>query len=230
MKTPVTHAAAVIVGGGSGNRYGGDKLTALIAGKPVIAWTMQAFQAVPSIESIVLVVPQGREEEFRSIARSAGISKLIAIVTGGSTRHESVRKGLLALPTAIELVAIHDAARPLVSPELIGRCLQVASQSGASAAASPVSDTLHQVDQEGCAVRTIDRSGLWAMQTPQVFPATGLKNLLETQLPGTPTDEVSVALSAGWRIPFVENHESNLKITWPSDIKVAEALLQARSA
>jgi 2-C-methyl-D-erythritol 4-phosphate cytidylyltransferase len=230
METPVTHAAAVIVGGGSGNRYGGDKLTALIAGKPVITWTMQAFQAVPSIESIVLVVPQGREAEFRSVAALAGISKLTAIVTGGSNRHESVRKGLLSLSPGMELVAIHDAARPLVSPELIGRCLQVASQSGASAAASPVSDTLHQVDQEGCAIRTIDRSGLWAMQTPQVFPADALKILLETQLSGTPTDEVSVALSAGWRIPFVENHEPNLKITWPSDLMVAEALLRARSA
>jgi len=221
--------AAVIVGGGTGSRFGGDKLTVSVAGRPVLAWTLRAFEETPAIRHIVLVAPAGREEEFRAIARDAGISKLTSIVTGGSHRKESVLNGLHSLPKSIGLVAIHDAARPLVTPGLILRCLETAGEPGASSAAIPVSDTLHLADQEGCATRTIDRNGLWAMQTPQVFRATPLLKLLEEQNLGKTTDEVSVALVAGWRIPFVENREPNLKITWPSDLAVAEALLLSRN-
>lgn len=222
--------AAVIVGGGSGSRFGGDKLAVPIAGQPVLAWTLHAFEETPSIESIVLVAPGGREGEFRSIATSAGITKLLAVVAGGSHRKESVLNGLRALPSSTDLVAIHDAARPLVSPLLITRCLEKAAEAGASSAAMPVSDTLHQADLEGCAARTVDRSGLWAMQTPQVFRFAPIKKLLEDQSVGKPTDEVSVALAAGWRIPFVENREPNLKITWPSDLSVAESMLRSRQS
>lgn len=226
--TKELECAAVIVGGGTGSRFGGDKLAVTIAGRPVLAWTLKAFEETPLISSIVVVAPVGREEEFRNIAREAGISKLIAVVTGGSHRKESVLNGLRALPESSVLVAIHDAARPLVTPHLITGCLETANAAGAASAAVPVSDTLHQADQEGCASKTIDRSGLWAMQTPQVFPAAPLMQLLEEQHLGNPTDEVSVALAAGWRIPFVENREPNIKITWPSDLAVAEALLRSR--
>jgi len=228
--TSFFECAAIVVGGGSGSRFGGDKLAVPIAGIPVLAWTLLAFEQTPSISSIVLVAPVGREEEFRAIAHDAGISKLTFVVTGGSYRKESVERGLQALSPSVDLVAIHDAARPLVTPSLITRCLEVAqaSEAGASAAAIPVSDTLHQGDQEGCAVKTVDRTGLWAMQTPQVFRAAPLRDLLAEKTHGKPTDEVSVALAAGWRIPFVENREPNLKITWPADLMVAEALLHSR--
>ena len=220
--------AAVLVGGGSGSRFGGDKLAITVADRPVLAWTLLAFEETPSISSIVLVAPAGREEEFRAIASDAGISKLTEVVTGGSHRKESVLNGLRALPSSIELVAIHDAARPLVGPPLITRCLEAAMETGASAAAVPVSDTLHQADQSGYAAKTVDRSGLWAMQTPQVFRAETITKLLGEQTLGKPTDEVSVALAAGWRIPFVENREPNLKITWPADLALAEAVLRSR--
>lgn len=220
--------AAVLVGGGSGSRFGGDKLSITVADRPVLAWTLLAFEAAPLINSIVLVAPAGREEDFRAIARDAGISKLAEVVTGGSHRKESVLNGLRALPPSIELVAIHDAARPLVAPSLITRCLEVATETGASAAAVPVSDTLHQADQSGYAAKTVDRSGLWAMQTPQVFRVEPITKLLGQQTFGKPTDEVSVALAAGWRIPFVENREPNLKITWPADLALAEAVLRSR--
>jgi 2-C-methyl-D-erythritol 4-phosphate cytidylyltransferase len=226
--TKELECAAVIVGGGTGSRFGGDKLAVTIDGRPVLAWTLKAFEETPLISSIVVVAPVGREEEFRDIAREAGISKLIAVVTGGSHRKESVLNGLRALPESSVLVAIHDAARPLVTPHLITGCLETANAAGAASAAVPVSDTLHHADQEGCASKTIDRSGLWAMQTPQVFRAAPLMQLLEEQHLGNPTDEVSVALAAGWRIPFVENREPNIKITWPSDLAVAESLLRSR--
>jgi 2-C-methyl-D-erythritol 4-phosphate cytidylyltransferase len=229
-RSPFPECAAVVVGGGSGSRFGGDKLAVPVAGRPVLEWSLRAFEQTPAISGIVLVAPAGREEEFRTIAGTAGISKLTAVVTGGTHRNESVLRGLRALPTSDGFVAIHDAARPLVTPSLITRCLETALGAGASAAAAPVSETLHQADQEVCAVRTIDRSGLWSMQTPQVFRADPLTKLLGEQVIGRATDEVSVALAAGWRIPFVENREPNLKITWPSDLAVADVLLSSRGA
>ncbi len=224
----IPESAAVIVGGGSGSRFGGDKLTVSLAGLPLLAWTLRAFNDTTAIRSIVLVAPVGQEEEFRNIAQEAGIAKLTEVVTGGSHRHDSVRSGLRALPPSVELVAIHDAARPLTTVDLITRCLRAAKESGAAAAAAPVTDTLHQADQDQCAARTVDRTGLWAMQTPQVFRAVPLLQLLDTVAAGNPTDEVSVALTAGWSVPFVENLQANFKVTWPDDVVVAEAVLKFR--
>ena len=223
-------SGAVIVGGGSGTRFGGDKLSVLVAGKPLIAWTLLAFEQTPAISSIVLVIPEGREDEFRRIAQEAGITKVTAVLAGGLHRHESVLRGLHALPDGIPLAAIHDAARPLITPSLIMRCLEVAAKEGASSLAAPVTDTLHETDPAGCAARTIDRSSLHAMQTPQVFRTAELRDLLDNldKDSGKPTDEVSVALAAGLRIPFVENLEPNPKVTWPHDLVVVEALLRAR--
>lgn len=219
---------AVIVGGGSGSRFGGDKLSIPIAGMPLLVWSLKAFQETEAITSIVVVAPGGSEEKFHALAAAAGISKLVAVVAGGNHRHESVSRGLEALPSSVELVAIHDAARPLVTTELIFRCLVAAVETGASAAAVPVTDTLHLADREQCAARTIDRTGLWAMQTPQIFRAAPLRQLLKEVDAGHPTDEVSVVLAAGWRVPFVASLQPNLKVTWPEDFAVAEALLRNR--
>lgn len=221
---------AVIVGGGGGSRFGGDKLSVQVAGRPLIAWTLMAFEQTPAISSIVLVIPEHREDEFRRIAQDACITKLTAVLAGGSQRHKSVLCGLHALPGSIALAAIHDAARPLITPALITRCLEAAANEGASSLAAPVTDTLHETDAAGCAARTIDRSSLHAMQTPQVFSATAIRDLLDRvdKDSGKPTDEVSVALAEGWRIPFVENLEPNTKVTWPHDLVVVEALLCAR--
>lgn len=223
----ISTACAVIVGGGTGNRFGGDKLTLSVAGRPVLAWTLLAFERTPGISSIVLVAPSGREEEFASIAGEAGISKPVAVVCGGVSRHESVMRGLKAVPEGTEFAAIHDAARPMVEPELITRCLEKAEEAGASAAASPVTDTLHMADSAGHATRTVDREGIWAMQTPQVFRAAPLLELLEG-FSGTPTDEVSAALAAGWSIPLVPSHAPNPKVTWEADLAVVGALLGKR--
>lgn len=220
-------AAAVIVGGGSGSRFGGDKLTELLAGKPLIAHTLAAFEASEEITAIVLVVPAGREEEFRDIARDAGISKLYAVIAGGTHRHESVRRGLDAVPEGIAYAAIHDAARPLVTPTLISRVVHAALEHGAAAVAAPVTDTLHRVDGEGNASGTVDRSALRAMQTPQVFRTGEILKLL-SEIPGTPTDEVSVAMVAGMKVFLIEHSEPNPKVTWPQDVVMAEALLLAR--
>jgi 2-C-methyl-D-erythritol 4-phosphate cytidylyltransferase len=227
MTQGIPTAAAVIVGGGSGNRFGGDKLTVSLDGKPLIAHTLSAFEGTAAVSAIVLVVPPGREEEFRTIARDEGISKLTSVIPGGEHRHESVRRGLEAIPPGVELVAIHDAARPLITPDLITRCLEVAAQEGASALAVPVTDTLHRIDASGCAAGTVDRTTLRAMQTPQVFCAAEIRDLLAA-VSGNPTDEVSVAVAAGKKVSLVEHHEPNLKVTWPHDVVMAEALLRGR--
>lgn len=221
--------AALIVGGGTGSRFGGDKLTIKLAGMPLLAWSLKAFEQASAISRIVVVAPSGEVERFREIAVAAGVTKLAAVVQGGSHRHESVCRGLAELAKfapAVELVAIHDAARPLVTPGLITRCLQEAMESGASVAAAPVTDTLHRSDQWNCAARTVDRTGLWAMQTPQVFRAAPLTELLNQAGSEQPTDEVSVVLAAGWKVPFVESLQPNFKVTWPEDLETAEALLK----
>jgi 2-C-methyl-D-erythritol 4-phosphate cytidylyltransferase len=228
MTQGIPVAAAVIVGGGSGNRFGGDKLTGLLAGKPLVAHTLTAFEATPRISSIVLVVPVGREEEFLAIAREAGISKLASVVGGGAHRHESVLKGLKALPPGIDFAAIHDAARPLITPALITRSLEFAALEGAAAVAAPVTDTLHRVDDSGHAAGTVDRSSLRAMQTPQVFRVGEIMELFDSA-EGIPTDEVSVVMAAGKKVFLVEHSEPNLKVTWPQDVIMAEALIHARS-
>jgi len=227
MTQGIPTAAAVIVGGGSGNRFGGDKLTVSLVGKPLIAHTLSAFEETVAVSAIVLVVPTGREEEFRTIAREEGISKLTSVILGGEHRHESVRRGLEALPPEVELIAIHDAARPLITPDLITRCLEVAAKEGASALAAPVTDTLHRIDASGYAAGSVDRLTLRAMQTPQVFCAAEIRDLLAS-VSGKPTDEVSVAMDAGKKVSLVEHQEPNLKVTWPQDVVMVEALLRGR--
>ena len=226
--SPIPKSAAIIIGGGLGSRFGGDKLAVPVAGKPLIAWTLRAFEETATISSIVLVVPEGREQEFRAIAAADGISKLSAILPGGGYRHESVIRGLQSLPDDVSLAVIHDAARPLITPDLITRTLGVASSEGAAALASPVTDTLHQVDAEGCAALTVDRVSLRAMQTPQVFRSAEIRKLLETTAQDNPTDEVSVVVAAGLKVALVENLSPNPKVTWPHDVAVVEALLRLR--
>ena len=220
-------SAAVVVGGGFGTRFGGEKLTGHLAGKPLVAHTLSAFEATEHISEIILVVPAGREEEFRAIARNFGVSKLTTVVPGGLHRHDSVLRGLKVLASGIDLVAIHDAARPLITPDLITRSLEAADREGAAAVAAPVTDTLHRIDESGFAAGTVDRSSLRAMQTPQVFRVQEIMALFDAP-EGIPTDEVSVAMAAGKKVFLVEHSEPNIKVTWPQDVVMAEAILLAR--
>jgi len=220
-------SAAVVVGGGFGTRFGGEKLTGHLAGKPLVAHTLSAFEATEHISEIILVVPAGREEEFRAIARNFGVSKLTTVVPGGLHRHDSVLRGLKVLASGIDLVAIHDAARPLITPDLITRSLEAAAREGAAAVAAAVTDTLHRIDESGFAAGTVDRSSLRAMQTPQVFRVQEIMALFDAA-EGIPTDEVSVAMAAGKKVFLVEHSEPNIKVTWPQDVVMAEAILLAR--
>jgi 2-C-methyl-D-erythritol 4-phosphate cytidylyltransferase len=230
-------SAALIVAAGSSLRFGQDKVVAIVQGAPLISYSLKAFAQAPSIEAIILVVPPGREEEFSKIVQAMNLPALAAItqvVSGGNSRHQSVQRGVAALPASIRFVAIHDGARPLITPELIEKSLHAAYHHGAAALALPVTDTLHRADSDGNAEETIDRKHLWAMQTPQVFRVVDLINGLtitgrqyETGFEKrSPTDEVSALLQRGVNVHLVENQEPNLKVTYPGDLALVAAYLK----
>ncbi len=208
---------------------GFDKLTASLAGKPLIAHALAAFADCTEVEQIVLVAAAERLEEFRAIAQE--FPKVTAVVAGGRERVESVLAGTEAFaePRPI-FVAVHDGARPLITPEAITACYEAAKTYGASVSAEPVTDTLHRVDDEGVATETVSRKNLWRMQTPQVVELAMLKDLLQDvhESGGTITDEISLVLRAGGRAKVVENPEMNLKVTYPRDLALAEMILRER--
>lgn len=204
-------AWAVVVAGGTGSRFGAAKQFAELAGRPLVAWSLDT--ARQSCQGVVLVVPAGTP---------AGAWDVDAVVTGGATRAESVRAGLAAVPATAEIIAVHDAARPLARPEL-WRAVLDAIRAGADGAipAAPVTDTVKEVDTDGRLV-TLDRSRLVAVQTPQAFRASVLRR---AHLAGEDaTDDAALVEAAGGRVVLVEGPADNLKITSPSDLIVAAAL------
>lgn len=221
------NAAAVIVAAGSGTRIGFDKLLAELAGEPVILHTLRAFQRCGEIRSIVVVAGEERAAIIRGLAERGEISKLHAIVPGGSERHFSVWNGLQAVPPDTDLVAVHDGARPLIAPAQISRCVARAAECGAAACARPVPDTMKRADAAGMVTGSVPRDGLWAMETPQVFRLDLLRAAYTTVLAdgALVTDEVSAVEHAGCPVWLVENRTPNPKITYPGDLEMAARLL-----
>src|SRR5256712_848555 len=162
-------AGAIIVAAGSGTRMAGaDKLFTEVAGQPLLAHAIAPFQECASIERIVLVMAPLNLKRGRDLVERYGFTKATALVKGGERRQDSVRLGLEALG-GCDYVAVHDGARPLVTPELIARGLEAARETGAAAPALPIADTVKEAGPNGIVLRTLDRSRLWAVQTPQVF-------------------------------------------------------------
>ncbi|HWA55033.1 MAG TPA: 2-C-methyl-D-erythritol 4-phosphate cytidylyltransferase [Solirubrobacterales bacterium] len=229
----------MIAAAGSGQRLGagGPKAFVPLAGKPLVEWSIAAFRAAPSVRSIVVACPPGHVHDL------AGSD--IGVVDGGGTRAESVSNALAVVGT--ELVAIHDAARPLVTPELIEGVVEtLASDPEASGAiaATPITDTIKRVapaaltgrnafSSQGSEIalrqveRTLDRDLLWAAQTPQVFRVAALREALAAD-PGvvsTATDEAMIVEAAGGCVLIHPSPPENLKVTTPLDLRVAELLL-----
>lgn len=220
--------SAIIVAGGSSRRVGYDKLTLPIAGRTVIGHTIAAFQNCGAIDDIVLVVRPDRISEFHALL-DGRFNKLRHIIGGGLHRQDSVRAGLSAVNAAEQFVAVHDAARPLVTAELIEKVFEAARKGGAATAASRVSDTLKRA-AEGKVVGSVDRRDLFAMQTPQIFTTELLRRAYEKVFAEHVeiTDEVSAVEALGEPVFLVLNEQPNLKLTYESDLKVAEMLLRAR--
>lgn len=223
---PLKSCGVVIVAAGSASRMGGiDKVMAPLAGEPMIVRTVRAFQDCDAVKKIVVVT---REDLILPITRlCSGMSKVKAVVGGGSSRQESVHLGLNALSGEVQLVAVHDGARPLVSWQLIDRVIRAANTYGAAAPAIPVKDTI-KVVKGGVVEQTPDRSNLFAVQTPQVFDFDllrgALKKVEQEQL--QVTDDCSAVEQMGMRVKIVEGDERNLKVTTPMDLKIAQMLLE----
>ncbi len=214
-------AVALIVAAGSGKRLGSDRPKALVAlaGKPMVQWSVDALGKVPAVSEIVVALPPD--------ALDAAPPGTVA-VAGGAVRSESVRAALGAADTA-DVVIVHDAARPLATPELFERALAELERSGADAviAAAPVSDTIKEVSgDDRTVVRTLDRSRLWAVQTPQVFKRSILERALASnELLAKATDDAWLVEQLGGTVRVIEAPPENLKVTTQIDIRIAEALL-----
>ncbi|MES2469847.1 MAG: 2-C-methyl-D-erythritol 4-phosphate cytidylyltransferase [Verrucomicrobiota bacterium] len=219
--------SAIIVAAGSGTRMGFDKLLASLGGAPVILHTLRAFQTCPEVDEIVVVASPDRQEVIQRLADDAGLTKLRAFVPGGAERHLSVWAGIQAVAAECDYVAVHDGARPLIHPSQISRCLAKARETGAAASARPVSETLKRADGSGRVCGSVDRAGLWIMETPQVFARPLLIDAYEAVLREgvLVTDEVSALERLGHPVWLVDNPTPNPKITWPPDLAVAERLL-----
>jgi 2-C-methyl-D-erythritol 4-phosphate cytidylyltransferase len=223
--------SAIIVAAGSSERMGFDKLFALVSGKPVIAHTIAAFERTDCVDEIILV---GRADGLGELGKIIGQpTKVKQIVEGGAERSDSVRAGLERLNPNSDFVAVHDAARPLVTPEKITRVFEVCRTSGGAASlAEPINDTLKRADVDLVVKESVDRSGIYGMQTPQVFA----RNLLEEAYQAVAkknlsvTDEVSAVELLGRKIVLVPNRDFNFKITYPRDLPLAEFVLKQRAS
>jgi 2-C-methyl-D-erythritol 4-phosphate cytidylyltransferase len=184
------------------------------AGRELWEWSGDVL--VATCDRVVMAVPPHYlETDYAEVER----------VVGGDARSASVRNALGAVPGA-DIVVIHDAARPLVTGELVGRCIQaVADGADGAVAAAPVTDTIKEADDYGRVVRTLDRDTLWSIQTPQAFKADVLRQALDTERVADATDDASLVEALGGEVRIVESTARNFKITWPEDLQRAEALL-----
>ena len=226
----ITGVGAVIVAAGRSERMDGivkpwAPLTD--AGghtRPLLAYPLAAFQSCAAIDRIVLVAAADAIERAQALVREEGFGKVCAIVAGGARRQDSVRAGLDALG-ACDWVAVHDGARPLVTPDLIERGLEAARETGAACCAIPAPDTVKEADG-GRILRTLDRSRLWLAQTPQVFR---YDLLMDAHRRGEAdvTDDAQLVESLGGGVRLYQGSARNLKVTTPDDLALVQALLQA---
>jgi len=237
---------AIIVAAGSSQRMGFNKLFATIAGKPMIAHTLRAFERAISVNEIIVVAREDRHDEIRRISDAENFKKVCSIIAGGERRQDSVRAGLNRLNIDAKYVAVHDAARPLIGPEQIERVFEQCVIHGAAALAEPINDTLKRGDVDPVRLHahhvrpaeqvivvtgSVDRHQLYAMQTPQIFEralmeeayrAADTENL-------SLTDEVSAVERFGRKVVLVPNDDFNFKITYPRDLALGEFVLKQRA-
>ena len=205
----------IVPAAGSGERLGasGPKAFAMCGGRSLLDWSLEVLEAV--CDRVVVAVPAGFEAEDR--------------VLGGASRSQSVKLALDAAPEAT-IAVVHDAARPLITRELVQECIDALEGWDGVVAAALVPDTIKEADPSGRVVRTLDRSALWAIQTPQVFRAEVLRRALDVDdaVLAAATDDASLVEAAGGSVRVVEAAAENIKVTRPVDLALAEALLRAR--
>ena len=220
---------AIIVAAGSSRRMGFDKLLAPLAGHCVLWHSIHALALCEEVERLTLVIRKDAGQAMEELAESAAMGKAVIFVEGGAERHLSVSAGIATLEEE-GYVGIHDAARPLVTPDAVAGCLALAKVYGAASCAAPVADTLKRGDAGGMVVGGVDRTGLWAMQTPQIFSNALIREAYVSVLNdgALVTDEVSAVELLGRPVALYHNTEWNMKITFPQDLQLAEMVLASR--
>ena len=220
--------STIIVAAGSSTRVGFDKLMAKIGGRPVIQHAVAAFENAECVTEIIVVC--GDTESMCNTIGSAHFTKVRAVVRGGKRRQDSVQAGLKELTENCQFVAVHDAARPLITAREIERVFSAAREHGAAVLAAPITDTLKFTDANQVVSGSIDRQNVFAMQTPQIFRRESLLDAYErvSRNSLTITDEVSAIEHADGRIVIVPAQDHNLKITYASDLPLAEFILKQR--
>ena len=223
--------SAIIVAAGSSRRMGFDKLEADLDGESVLARSMMAFQSYPEVVEIRVVTSPEKIEAVTDTAQRLGLDKFVEAIEGGAERHLSVHAGLSRVAGEMDLVVVHDGARPLVSARAISLCASAAAKTGAATLAHRVADTLKHGNDRGEVDGAVSRDNLWGMETPQIFKLELLHEAYETVIErgDLVTDEVSALEAVGHPIKLVENPDPNLKITVPGDLVVAEAVLRAQA-
>jgi 2-C-methyl-D-erythritol 4-phosphate cytidylyltransferase len=237
---------AIIVAAGCSQRMGFDKLFAALAGKPLIAHTLEAFERASSVNEIIVVAREDRHDEIRKISHAGNFKKVRSIIAGGQRRQDSVRAGLNRLNIDAKYVAVHDAARPLIGPEQIERVFAQCLIYGAAALAEPVNDTLKRADVDPIPSRShpggqaeqiivvtgsVDRHQVYVMQTPQVFERALIAEAYRVAHAENVslTDEVSAVERFGRQVVLVLNDDFNFKITYPRDLALGEFVLKQRT-
>jgi 2-C-methyl-D-erythritol 4-phosphate cytidylyltransferase len=216
--------AGVIVAAGAGTRMrGADKLFSVVAGRPLLAHSISAFESCEPIDRIVLVVSEANLERGRSLVAEEGFAKVVVVCTGGPRRQDSVKRGLAALGPC-DWVAVHDGGRPLVRPGLIARGLEAARETGAAVPVLPLADTIKEIDETGAITRTLNRSRLVAVQTPQVVRYDLLVRAHD-EVADDVTDDAAMVEALGCSVATFEGSSRNVKITTAEDLMLAEAYL-----
>jgi 2-C-methyl-D-erythritol 4-phosphate cytidylyltransferase len=241
---PIPHGHAILLAAGQGRRFGASagKGFTEIHGRPLLSWSLATFAAHPQIESIIVIVPpwaEGIERTRRDLIEPMGLGGRVILASGGDRRQDSSQRGIDALPASIRsnpdtIVLIHDAARPMVSSFLITRCLRALADFPDAAGvlpALPVRETLKKA-ADAWVERTVDREGLWAAQTPQVFRLGPLRaaqaKAVEQEI--AVTDDASLLEAIGERLRIVPGDIENIKVTYPEDRILVERLLRARES
>ncbi|MCZ7645789.1 MAG: 2-C-methyl-D-erythritol 4-phosphate cytidylyltransferase [Planctomycetota bacterium] len=236
---PVPTSAAVIVAAGNSTRMGGKvrKPYLKLRGEPILVWTLRALARVPGLKQLVIVTRPEDRRRAQQAARQAKLPKRIAVAyaDGGARRQDSVLHGLRAADGGAELVLIHDAARPFPPAEPLRLALEAAAREGAAILAQPVRDTLKKeaaakAQAHPVSTQTVPRAGLWQAQTPQVFRRRLILDLSERLAKRAPkaevTDDAAVCERFGQPVVLIESSSTNLKITRPEDVAIAEAFLK----
>ena len=225
-----SHISAIIVAAGKGTRMGPnvDKTFLEIAGKPVVAHTWKRFADAKCIDEIILVVRDGMQPAFQELAEKFSLKKPFRLIVGGKERQDSVWNGLEAVSSKTEIVAIQDAARPCTSEALIEATIAAARETGAAVAAQPMTDTVKESADGKLIERTLDRSQLWSVQTPQTFRLEVIRRALaEVQRRGlSVTDDTAACELIGQPVRLVVSAQPNPKVTRPEDLPYFSVLLQ----